>query len=125
MFSPPVTGLCVQREGGVEKWRKGKTGGFYEVENKHGVSANFWLALSYTSNWLVQDRALRFHSMGPKVRALGAEHLQSKLVPDIYQMRGLVPTIYCSKLVFLISKVRLITVPVEMESCKDQTMLCI
>jgi hypothetical protein len=40
MFSPPVTGLCVQREGGVEKWRKGKTGGFYEVENKHGVSAD-------------------------------------------------------------------------------------
>lgn len=40
-------GLCVQREGGVEKWRKGKTGGFYEVENKHRVSADLKKTLTY------------------------------------------------------------------------------
>lgn len=27
-------GLCVQSEGVLEKWRKGKAEGFYEVENK-------------------------------------------------------------------------------------------
>lgn len=59
--------------------------------------------------------------MGPRVQALGAEHLQSELVPDIYQMHGLVPTVYRSKLVFLISKVRLVTVPVERGRRKDQT----